>query len=652
MAQYESSDEILMEIVRLNQTITTRRDRYFEIKESHAELEQLRDTLQQAYLEAQKAYQEVSGRYRDETSEMENLTKQQKEDNEKLDNLKRILSRLQDKERLNEEYDRRLEEFRNKCLNADWRAENRTDGKGAYPYQIDGAISAAVAKRALLGDKRGLGKTLTSIIYMDLLEVSKAIIICPGDTIDNFIREINLWSPHRSPIKIAGMSKAMRDNVLPVLRDASQFVILVNYEAWRKDKQLVQDLIALKATTVIWDEAHVIKERDSLASKGVRDIVLGLNECPKCEVEEPIVERIKLSWQAQCACGYRAHILEFCSVKNVLPMTGTPILNKPQELYPQLELIDPEGFPSEKKYKEDYCRQLGPNRWGWGYGGEKKVAARMGHRYIARTPETAGVIIPPQTVVEHVISKMTMQENYPKQWKAYLEARDIGQIMLDPDRGIAISIPAIITVLLRLRQVLAWPADIELKWTNPDNPEIEEKAHLDAKESAKVDIAEQLIRDIVEEGDRVIVFSQFKGPLHELHRRLDGLSALYDGSVSRNVRNEIELDFDPKTAPVNPRFKVGLFNYKTGGVGLNLHAATHELMLDREWNPGKDDQAKGRIQRLGQTRETTVHVIKCQDTVDSWMEDIIEGKRQTIDGFESSTDLYRKAYEALRKGEM
>lgn len=652
MVQYESPDELLMQIVQLNETITTRRTREFELREQYGDLESIKDLMLKAYEEAKKSYENASSVYNNATWELDDIDKKQRSDIEKLANLRRVLSRLQDSEKIALEYQQRLNEFRDKCSDALWRSENRDDGKGAYQHQIDGAISLAVARRALLGDKRGLGKTLTSIIWADMLEIKKAIIIAPGDTIDNFIREVNMWSKHRSPIKLAGMSKGKRDFLLPVLRDASQFMLVVNYEAWRKDKTLLDDLIALNAEALILDESHTIKTLDTDANKGVRKIRFGRNICPNCNVDEPQIKRIGKSYIYECECGHRAFITEFCSIKNVLLMTGTPILNEPQELYPQLNLVDPENHQSESSFIADFCIKLGPNRYGWAYKGEEKIAAKLGNRYLARTPKTAGVTMPPQTVVKHTIMKQEFEDNYPAQFRAYEQARTYAQIVLDPDRQIAISMPVVITVLLRLRQVLAWPAAIELKWKNPDNPELEESARLNVEESIKLDKAEVLIKDLIEEGHRIIVFSQFKDPLHELQRRLGNIAAIYDGSTSSDMRNQIVQDFDPKTAPDEPRWKVGLFNYRTGGTGLNLHAATQEIMLDREWNGGKEDQAMGRIQRIGQTQETTVHIIQIENTVDAWMESIIDEKRAITEGFETSTDLARKIREGLAKGEI
>jgi SNF2 family DNA or RNA helicase len=145
----------------------------------------------------------------------------------------------------------------------------------------------------------------------------------------------------------------------------------------------------------------------------------------------------------------------------------------------------------------------------------------------------------------------------------------------------------------------------------------------------------------------VVVFSQFKQPLIELERRIKaaGISVVrYDGSTSRELADQIQVDFDRKyQTPDKPyKWDVVLANYKKGGVGLNLNAATQMIILDEEWNPGKVDQAYGRIDRLGQSEETTVHLLRTKKTVDMWMSSLIQQKADMIAGFETHTDLQQQ----------
>jgi SNF2 family DNA or RNA helicase len=181
----------------------------------------------------------------------------------------------------------------------------------------------------------------------------------------------------------------------------------------------------------------------------------------------------------------------------------------------------------------------------------------------------------------------------------------------------------------------------------------------DVTESVKLDyiidregngLAAQLIND---EQERVVLFSQFKQPLIELERRLlaAGISAVrYDGDTPDSLRQQIQIDFDRKYEEEGQPYRsdIVLGHYKTGGTGINLNAATQMIILDEEWNPGKEDQAYGRIDRMGQNEETTVHVLRNKGTIDEWLANLIASKREMIEGFETHADLQQELMDILR----
>ena len=88
------------------------------------------------------------------------------------------------------------------------------------------------------------------------------------------------------------------------------------------------------------------------------------------------------------------------------------------------------------------------------------------------------------------------------------------------------------------------------------------------------------------------------------------------------------------------KWDIVLAHYRKGGVGLNFTAATQMIILDGEWNPGKEDQAYGRINRIGQTEENTVHIIRILNSIDAWLADLVERKRTTIENFDVENSTY------------
>jgi SNF2 family DNA or RNA helicase len=77
------------------------------------------------------------------------------------------------------------------------------------------------------------------------------------------------------------------------------------------------------------------------------------------------------------------------------------------------------------------------------------------------------------------------------------------------------------------------------------------------------------------------------------------------------------------------------------------------IILDEEWNPGKADQAFGRIDRMGQTEETNVHILRIANSIDSWMVKLNEQKKEIIDGFESSaSNVASDLLTAMKNGDI
>lgn len=619
------------------------------------------EAIKKAYDEVKAQFDQAEHFLREKRNSIADTIKDGKAVKDDLDAAKRELGRLLDAEKIDEAYIREVETFRARCLASSWRKENREDGYGAYRHQVEGAIHLAVTKQCLLGDKRGLGKTCTAAAFFDLVESERTIVICPPDLVDNFIRELELWVPHRfrTTWKLAEMNPNQRDLLLPLIKEQPQFTVVLSYSSWRRDTRLIPDLIELKPDAICWDEAHHAKTWDTVTCRGIRDLRFGVNQCPGCD--NPKVNPVGQSdvYSLCDNCGYQGVKSEFSTVKYVVPMTGTAIMNKPQELFPHMHMVDPVNFPNEKAFLRDFCMQdMNTKRWKWQWGGQKRCLEKIGPRYLSRSKEDTDVVIPPYQNIEHLIPMAEMQEFYPKQWKAYEQGRKYAQIVLDPERKTVMTMVNKLAVLMRLRQILVWPAGIELwdRWTDEDDVKHEEFiGRLEVEESIKIDKAIDEIIQAHEEGERTVLFSMFRPGLHVMRDRLSakGLRiAVYDGSATRVEKGQIERDFDPKYAPDHPLFDAVLCNYKSASEGLNFNTATNEILLDRHWHNAGEDQAGGRINRIGTRRDSTIHKLMVDKSADTYMRGIIDEKLDVTDSFESQARLLQGAYDAILRGEM
>jgi SNF2 family DNA or RNA helicase len=331
-------------------------------------------------------------------------------------------------------------------------------------------------------------------------------------------------------------------------------------------------------------------------------------------------------------------------------MTGTPILNKPLDLFTLLNLVDDQAFPTETKFLQDFCERqcagcgrnyscvcLEKPKWVWKFtsGGEAALLKRLGMRFTARTRESAGVKMPPQEIKHHYYD--FDPEKYPKQHEFVELLKHKARLKFGDKELTSLETLAWYT---RMRQSATWPDGIKIR--NVETGEVEYQVEIG--ESIILDEGEIIIREALENGNRIVVFSHFKEALKEMERRLvkDGVSVVrYDGDLSEKGRIEAQHDFDLTiTRPENSKFQVFLGQYKTAKVGLNLHGAQEVLFLDREWNPGMEEQAGDRVRRIGSEFETIVHVLHAEGTATDLIDAILAEKEAMLEGFETEVNLH------------
>lgn len=529
-------------------------------------------------------------------------------------------------------------------------------------HQWEGACFGASAGRFILGDEPGLGKTRQVIAWADLVGAERVLCIVPREVCSQFAGEFEEYSD-RVVVNLSNLTKSERHRQM---RDAmeSASVIVVNYEIARQDKEIATMLREWQADAMIVDEAHNIKTTSTAAFKFVSGLILADNECPNCGGYIEGVSFMHHGKKLPLPCPHcndvplyhveqltdLDKVLVTKSVKHLALVTGTPLLNTPDDLYSLLHLVDPDLFPSLAQYRRQFCAL---NHW------EDKYEFRQGALralhyliepvFIARTAEDAGVVIPTNRV--HIVEFAQDRDSYGAQFRIMRRITEEAQVRLDS--GESFTIMHALALLTRKRQAVVYPAGIEIKDRNGDV-----KLKVDVEESQKMDV---LIENVLAHRDRrQVIFSQFAGALVPLQKRLidHGLRvARLDGSTSDKAAQEIKDNFY-RAKGEEPKWDVVVVNYKKGGVGLNLTAATVTHILDEEWNPGKRDQAYGRTSRYGQTDETDTFVYRMQKSVDTYIARIIRKKEDMLDTFATGKSVVggllsrEDLSKAMREGEL
>lgn len=475
----------------------------------------------------------------------------------------------------------------------------------AKPHQWEGALSLAHYGSAILADETGLGKTLISLMSLDLKESKKVLILTESNIASNFYEEILTYAPHRNLIPIANVTKGMRATIKTLVENSNEFVVVTNYESlWRDDKWLAG---------VDWDDIMIDEAHNAKNEKG-------------------------LTFNAIDGFDY----------KHCTPITATYILNNPGDLYTLLHLIDPRAFNDKDTFLWTYCLQDYEGKWTFRPGGEKSLTKQLGGRIIRRSYLEANEELPEQHISEILIPEDMVSD---QQLKMMMEIDQRGAIMLES--GEKSSINAAIAVITRSRQAATYPAGIEVKvtekmkeldWSLPPVGTVIFKVPDDTP-SIKIEIGARRIEEMVKKGHRTVVFSQFKTALEGMEKALveKGIRVVrFDGDTKQALRVEIKKDFlrpADGSDKADYKYDVVLANYKTGGSGLNFTAATYMLQTDEEWNPSKNHQARSRIHRIGQSKETFVEIMRIEKSIDMWMKTLNEKKQAIINGFEDEVGM-------------
>ncbi|HEY0769138.1 MAG TPA: DEAD/DEAH box helicase, partial [Sphingobacteriaceae bacterium] len=315
----------------------------------------------------------------------------------------------------------------------------------AYDWQIDGAIR--LPDRALLGDKRGLGKTFSSLIWRRVKKSKRTLVCLRKEVASDFIKEIGIREPGLFVYNLIGVTPDQRlhaASLLNSLPDNVEYIVVTNIESWRRNiEKTIGDLLKIKFDAVILDEAHNIK-----------NVTTGT------------------------AMGF--HLLAH-KLPKVLEMTGTPIKNRPQEMFSLLHALYPDVFPDEKSFIYDYCVIVGQNRWAFSESGLKRLVEKISHFFIARDRDDIGVKIPPPKMIEYKLDF----ESHPKQKKAYKEMTERSLAILES--GHVLPIVSQLALMTRQAQAITWPAGIKFNIPDPETGEILETINFDVHESVKID---------------------------------------------------------------------------------------------------------------------------------------------------------------------
>ena len=255
----------------------------------------------------------------------------------------------------------------------------------------------------------------------------------------------------------------------------------------------------------------------------------------------------------------------------------------------------------------------------------KKLIAlkqRIAPLILRRTKDQVATELPPKTELIHRIELHTDQKDLYETVRAMMNKRVRQAIAA---KGGSQYQMVFLDALLKLRQICCHPALL------PDNFEALNM------ESAKLKFLNELLDVLVEEGRRILIFSQFTTMLVHIENQLKAkrVHHLLLTGKSKN-RGELVEKFQ------SGEFPVFLISLKAGGTGLNLTAADTVIHFDPWWNPAAEAQATDRAYRIGQDKPVFVHKLLCRDTVEERIHQLQQDKAKLAAGLLSEANIIDK----------
>ncbi|WP_250627556.1 DEAD/DEAH box helicase [Pinirhizobacter soli] len=428
------------------------------------------------------------------------------------------------------------------------------------PYQREGLrwlnALAEAEVGGVLADDMGLGKTLQLIAHLLSLKESGSL---------------------TSPALIVVPTSLIPNWIAETARFAPSLSLLALHGPQRAEG------FAQLGTFDIVLTSYALLPRDVAALKKQPFALVVLDEAQQVKNPRTQARRALLSLQApRCLC-----------------LTGTPLENHLGELWSQIDLAVPGLLGDEGAFRRHY---RGPIEKQHDLEVQERLNRRIAPFILRRTKAQVASELPAKTeITRRVVFEGRQRELYESlRLSLSEELRDV-----IAQRGIAHSGIVVLDALLKLRQVCCDPRLVKLE------------AARGVRESAKFELLMDMLPNLLAEGRRVLLFSQFTEMLKLIAHELDRRRISYV-TLTGETRDRAE--------PVQ-RFQAGevplfLLSLKAGGVGLNLTAADTVIHYDPWWNPAAEAQASDRAHRIGQDKPVFVFRLITANTVEERIEEL------------------------------
>ena len=422
----------------------------------------------------------------------------------------------------------------------------------------------------ILADDMGLGKTVQTLAHIHLEKTEgradrPSLVIAPTSLLANWRNEAAQFAPNLKVLTLHGPDRARN-----FAQMAEVDIIVTTYPLLVRDRDV---LLAQEYHLLVMDEAQFIKN-------------------PKAQSHQ-VARQLK--------------------ARHRLSLTGTPLENHLGELWAQFDFLMPGFLGKVKRFAQVFrvpIEKQGDN------GARQELAERVRPFLLRRTKEQVLTDLPPRTEMVRWVEIDGGQRDLYESLRVVFDKK-LRQALAE--QGVGRSQIMILDALLKLRQVCCDPRLVKL-------PAAENLVSKGTAASAKLQTLMEMLEELIDEGRKVLLFSQFTSMIELIEAELEVRKITYAKLTGQTRDRETPIaDFQEGRVPLF------LISLKAGGTGLNLTAADTVIHYDPWWNPAVEEQATARAHRIGQEKPVFVYKLLTQGTVEEKILALQDRKRGLAD---------------------
>lgn len=411
--------------------------------------------------------------------------------------------------------------------------------KRLYDFQVDGVKFLVSHKRAILADSMGLGKTPQALMFVGH-HAAKTLVVAPANVLYKWLGEVSKWTNRTAQVVATGKTP-LADVHIHIM---SYDIMRIRYE--ELSKQLYD--------CAVFDEAHALKNYKAGRTRAAKNMLVS------------------------------------GAIRKVLFLSGTPFLNRPDELFSLLNMLNSGAYPNYFQYARRYCgAYFEQGHWVFPRGlttNIDELANRLSHIMIRRTKREVLKSLPDKT---RTIVPVTIPLGEYRAAMAEFKTWSKGHPSATSYN--------VLTQMTAMRRIVG---------------------------EAKVEAAIELTKDLLEQDEKVVLYAHHLDVVDRLRSELRGYKiGIIQGSTKPKERQAITDWFQTDDAQV-------IIISSAGVEGIDLYSASHIIFVEREWTPAKEEQAEDRLHRIGQKNAVNCWYLTAQGTIDEKFAEIVNQKREVF----------------------